>query len=52
MIALAPSARVKERQMSVRTILLVVLILLLVGAFPDLRIFEVKSILRWFAEEA
>jgi subtilisin len=25
---------------------------LLVGAFPDLRIFEVKSILRWFAEEA
>lgn len=25
---------------------------LLVGAFPDLRIFEVKSILRWFAESA
>jgi subtilisin len=25
---------------------------LLVGAYPDLRIFEVKSILRWFAEEA
>jgi subtilisin family serine protease len=25
---------------------------LLVGAFPDLRIFEVKSILRWFAELA
>jgi subtilisin family serine protease len=25
---------------------------LLVGAFPDLRPFEVKSILRWFAEDA
>lgn len=25
---------------------------LLLGAFPDLRLFEVKSILRWFAEEA
>jgi hypothetical protein len=25
---------------------------LLVGAFPDLRILEVKSSLRWFAEEA